>query len=109
MAPAAPVVACRALGTLAASLEDLDRNAIAGLHAPTLGRSGAERFDDADGLVARHEGEAGREGAGVLLVVCTAEPARLDAQDAVVVADVGDGEVVRDEPPRLFQDESPRR
>jgi hypothetical protein len=58
--------------------------------------------------VAGDEGEAGRQGAGVLLVVGAAKPARLDAQQAVVIADVRQRELAADELAELLQDERPR-
>ena len=43
--------------------------------------------------------------AGVLLVIRAAQPARLDAQHAVVVTDVGDVEPAKLEPARPREDE----
>ena len=89
----------------AARLEHLDRDAVARLHAPTLGGPRSDRLDHADGLVAGNEGEPGREGAGVLLVVGAAQATRLDAQEPVVVADGRDVEVVERELSRCLEDE----
>src|SRR5581483_12254655 len=66
-------------------------------------------FHDPDRLVAGHEGKPGREGAGVLLVVGAAQPARLDSQQPVVVADLGEVELARHQPPGLLQHQGARR
>src|SRR5262249_54935131 len=65
---------------------------IALAHAPARGGASADLFDDAERLVTRNDGIRRvilvlRLRALVLLVVAAANPARLDAQQAVVVAD----------------------
>src|SRR5205823_3728957 len=60
-----------------------------------------------DHLVAGHEREATAQDAGVLLVIGAAETAGFDAQEPVVFADRGAGQVVRPQPPRLLQHERP--
>ena len=52
--------------------------------------AGAELLDDPDGLVPGDEGPAGVQLAGVLLVVGAAEAARLDPEEPVVGADLGE-------------------
>ena len=88
VALAAAVRAGAARVALAARLEDLDRHPVADLHAPALGRRRAPTAsitptDSWPGTKAKPAGER----AGVLLVVGAAQAARLDAEQAVVVAD----------------------
>src|SRR4051794_41681521 len=71
---APPVGAGEARIALGARHEDLDGDAVAGVDIPALTGAGAHLLDDADGLVARDEREAGGESAGVLLVIGAAEP-----------------------------------
>jgi hypothetical protein len=54
----------------------------------------------------RHERGARRQGTGVLLVIGAAQPAGLDAQQPVVGAQHGKGEVARLEPAGLGEHES---
>ena len=84
-------------------MEDLDGHTVAGLHAPPLRGLRADGLDDSDGLVAGHEGEAGRQRAGVLLVVGAAQAARLDAKEPIVVAHARQRQVASDELPRLLE------
>jgi hypothetical protein len=84
-------------------LEHLHGDAVAGLHAPTLGRFWTDGLDHADRLVTGHEGEAGGERAAVLLVVGAAQTARLDPKESVVVAHVRQWQVTSDELPRLLE------
>ena len=75
--------------------EDLDRDAVALAHTPPGRGARADALDDADRLVTGYEGEAGEQLAGELLVIGAAEPARLDAQQPVVVTDLGESELTR--------------
>jgi hypothetical protein len=70
--------------------EDLDGHAIAHTHAPPARRVSAHCLDDAYGFVARHKGEGGGKVTGVLLVVGAAKSTSFDAQDSVVVSDLGE-------------------
>src|SRR5207237_3849999 len=88
--PAVPVVALQARAAAGAGPEDLHRHPLALRHPPSLGGPGAERLEAPHHLVARDEGEGAGEGAGVLLVVGAAEPARLDPQDPVALAQIGE-------------------
>jgi hypothetical protein len=92
----------------AARLEHLDRDTIADLHAPSLGRTRADALDDAHGFVPGDEGEARGQVPGVLLMICAAEPTRLDAQKAVVVTQPRQLEFSRHEVPWRFEHERGR-
>ena len=85
--------------------EHLDRDPIALAHAPASRRPRPDPFDDTDRLVAGNEREAREQLARVLLVVRTAQTARLDPQQPVVVPDRGDRELARVELPRRHEDE----
>ena len=91
-----------------AGLEDLDRHPIPRGHPPPLRRPRADRFDDPDRLVAGDERESAREFAGVLLVVGSAQPARLNPNQRVVVAECGQRDVVDHEATRPFQHQRTR-
>ena len=108
VARAAPVLARPARRALAARQEHLDRDAIAGLHTPTRGRARADLLDDADRLVTGHERVAREQLAGELLVVGAAQAARLDAQERVVVADLGTRECTLGQPARCLQHQRAR-
>jgi hypothetical protein len=60
MTHAAAVAPGEALVADSTRLEDLDSDAITGLHTPTLRGAIADGLDDANRLVARDEREAGR-------------------------------------------------
>jgi hypothetical protein len=105
VALAAPVLAPPAGGAGAARQEHLDGDTVARPDAPALGRPVADRLDHPDRLVTRHEREAGRDRAGVELVVGAAEAARLDPQDAVLVADLGQRQLVAPQRPGRLQHE----
>jgi hypothetical protein len=109
MALAPPVLPGSAPLARSARQKDLDGDAVALGHTPPRRGTFADGVDDADRLVARDEGEAGRQRARVLLVIGAAEPARLDAEEAVVGADVGEREVTRCQPARLLEDEGAGR
>ena len=107
MALAVPRVAPAAGTTGPTRLEHLHGHPVTRLHPPALRRGGADRFDDPDGLVARDERAAGMQLAGVLLVVGAAQPARLDPQETVVIADLGQRERLLHEVARGLQHEGP--
>jgi hypothetical protein len=90
-----PVVAASARVTGPAGEEHLHRDAVAGLDAPPGASGRAGGLDDADDLVTGNERRAGGERAGELLVVRPAQTACLDAQQAVVVAELGPRELPR--------------
>ena len=94
---AAPVLARAACRALAARLEDLHRDAVSGGDPPALRGAGSDLLEHADHLVTRHEGEAAEQHARVLLVVGATEPARLDAQHGVVLADGGTSQLANHE------------
>src|SRR5262245_38746598 len=78
--------------TLTAPVARAHGDAIALGHSPACGRVAADLFDHAERLVARNDGIRRvvlvlRLRALVLLVVAATDPACLDAQQAVVVAD----------------------
>ena len=88
--PRASPVHARAAGVArAARQEDLDGNAVAGTDAPARRRGRADSFEDADRLVAGHERVTREEFPGVLLVIGSAQTTRLDAQQRIVVTDLG--------------------
>jgi hypothetical protein len=89
-------------------LEDLDRDSIADLYAPPLRRPITDALDDADRLMPWDEREARRQMTGVLLVIGTAQPTRLDPQQAVVITERRQRQLVRYELPRCFEHESGR-
>src|SRR5262249_23163116 len=108
--PLAALVRARAAGVAdAARLEHLHRDTLAAPDAPPAGRCLADRTDHAHRLVPGHEREAGRQVTRVLLVVGAAQPARLDAQQGIVVAGLGDGELASDERARLLEYQRARR
>src|SRR5205823_5466134 len=100
---ATPVQPGPAVVALSAALEDLDRDAVAGLHAPPLGGRRTDGLEHPDDLMAGHEGEPRGQHACVLLVIGAAEPACLYAEEAVVVADLRHGELAGDELPGRLQ------
>ena len=61
-------------------LEDLNGNPLTRLHTPTLRGLSTQVFHHADDLVARDKRVSAWQEPGVLLVVRTAQPARLHAQ-----------------------------
>src|SRR6185503_10519957 len=71
--------------------ERLDRDAIAHVDAPALGGAVADPLDHAERLVPGDERHAHRQHARVLLGVAAADAAGLDAQEAAVGVDVGNG------------------
>jgi hypothetical protein len=83
----AAIAAGPALLALAARLEDLDSDTVAGLHTPSLGGPIADLLDDPDGLVPRDEPESRRKVARVLLMIRTAQTAGLDTQQTVIRSD----------------------
>src|SRR2546426_5188849 len=90
-APAAELVAAADAGPAVAAADDrLDRDAVADVDAPALRRPVADALDHAERLVARHDGQADGQDAGVLLGVAPADAARLDAEQRALVVDVGD-------------------
>src|SRR5205814_9898 len=99
--------ACSAGRTGATGLEDLDRDAIARLHAPRLRSQRPDPLDDTDRLVARHEREPDGQRAAPLLVVGAAEATRLDPEHRVVIADRRHREVALAQPTRRLEHERP--
>jgi len=97
----------RARSTRPARLERHDGHAVARRHVPPLGRGGADIVDHAHDLVAGYEWPRHPDPAGELLVVGAAQPAGLDPEQAVVVADPRNGEAACLEPARLLQHERP--
>jgi hypothetical protein len=69
--------------------ENLDRDAVAGLHPPATGCARSDLLDDPDRLVTRHIGKACGKHTGELLVVGPAEPACLYTKEPVVFAHLG--------------------
>ena len=92
---APPVLTERARRALATRQEDLDRDAVALADTPPVRGTRADALDDADRFVTGYEGEAREQLAGELLVIGAAEAARLDAQQPVVVTDLGERELAR--------------
>lgn len=87
----AATVDARGTGSaLAARHEHLDSDPVAKRDAPAFEGVAAGPLDNADDLVTGDETERRREVTGVLLVVGAAQTARLDAEDPVVLADLGE-------------------
>jgi hypothetical protein len=97
----------QARSTRSARLERHYGHSIARRHPPPLGRRGADIVDHAHDLVAGHEGPRHPDPTGELLVVGAAQPAGLDPQQAVIVANLRNGEAACLEPARLLQHERP--
>jgi hypothetical protein len=72
---------------LTAGLEDLDRHAIAGVHAPSLRGAIPDILDHTHGLVPRDEREPRGQVTRVLLVIRSAQSASFDTQQTVIGAD----------------------
>src|SRR5207248_8267060 len=107
VAPAPTVDAGQAGLTVTARLEHLHRDPIADLHAPTLRGPRADGLENTHRLVAGHEGEPGGEGAGVLLVIGAAQPARLYPQDPVIVTHIRQRKSPGHQSPRCLEHEGP--
>jgi hypothetical protein len=106
----APLVRAGTAGaTGSARQEHLDRHPVAGPDAPSSGRATADLFEDADGLVTGHERIAREEITGELLVIRATQPTSFDAEDAVVVTDLRDRNLTRNQLPRFLQDERASR
>src|SRR5215468_6541033 len=111
---AAPRLVPGAGGAPAAAVAGAHGDAIAFRDAPPLLRVSADLLDDAERLVAGDNGVLhvvlvhGR-GAFVLLVVAAADAAGLDAEQSVLGADGGPGELAELEGLRLHQHGRPHR
>jgi hypothetical protein len=103
MALTAAVVARCAATALPASLEHLHSNTVPDLDPPTPGRGLPNLLDDADRFVTGDKGLAAPEGPRVLLVIRSAQPACLDADQTVVVTDFRERELSEGKMPRCLQ------
>ena len=92
VATATSVAAGAAGVALAAGLEHLDGDALAGADTPPLRGADTYLLDRADHFVTRDEGVSSGDVPGVLLVIRAAQPACLDAQQPVVLTDRGNVE-----------------
>lgn len=93
---------------LPARLEDLDRDPVPGGQPPPLRRPAPDRLDYSNGLVAGYECEPTTQFSGVLLVIGSAQPARLNADQPVVVADIEQRQRLQFQPARRVQHQRPR-
>ena len=103
MAATPPVLAGPAQVALHARQEHGDRDAIPGAHSPTLRGARSDLLDDANRLVTGDEGEPGKQVARELLVIGSAQTARLDPQQSVVVTHCRACELPHRQAPRRFQ------